>query len=322
MTLVVRQNFKMLLLVFVALLTFACRQTDTTRSTVKWGVHEYGTNANVLNLLPNQTLEICAPNEEWVNAAKGAVQQWATAIGRWGFFEIKPCNSSANLRINMSGFGQAGLNYFTETPGRIYIQSNATGDMLKALVLHEYGHSFGLCDQYMDAGRAGCSSTAERQDNSEIMGATSENKLKLTPGDIAGVTAASKINIKANTEWDSFLATKPQVPTTPSTPSTPQQTQSLFAQVLDGSVMGSVSIRISVPKNTVPTLCLQGGTQVACTSANAIALTKGVSPATDRDVYQTASDLTSLASSGKNIFQAVLASQGQSVINRFAVTAK
>lgn len=317
MTLVVRQNCKMLLLVVIALLTFACQQTDSTRSTVKWGVHQMAPNANILKLLPNQTLEICAPSEEWLTAAKGAVQQWATAIGRWGFFEIKPCNSSANLRINMSGFDQAGLNYFTDNPGRIYIQSSATDNMLRALVLHEYGHSFGMCDQYMDAGSASCSSTADRQDNSEVMGATSPNKQKLTPGDITGVIAASKLNIKANTEWNSFLATKPQVP------NTPQQTQSqLFAQVLDGSISNSVRILISVPKDAVPTLCLQSPAQVPCTSANAIALTKVVSPAADRDVYQTVNDVASLASTGKNIFQTLIASHGQSVTNRFAITAK
>ena len=125
MALVVRQHCKMLFLVLIALLTFACRQPQTDRSTVKWGVHQMGPNANILNLLPNQTLEVCAPNDEWISAAKSAVQQWATAIGRWGYFEIKPCNSSANVKITMSGFDQAGLNYFTENPGRIYIQSNA-----------------------------------------------------------------------------------------------------------------------------------------------------------------------------------------------------
>lgn len=321
MALVLKQHLKVLILVVIAFMTFACRAPESQRSTVKWGVHQMGSGANILNLLPNQSIEICAPSDDWLAAAKSAIQQWATPIGRWGHFEIKPCNSSSNLVINMQGFGQAGLNYFTDTPGRIYIQSNATGNMLKALILHEYGHSFGLCDQYMDAGSASCSSTADRQDNSEIMGATSPDKQKLTAGDIDGVKAASKINIRANKEWDSFLATNPQTQN-PQNP-TPQTAIPVYARIQDGATANGVLIYVSVPVGTVPVLCLNRANQVPCAAgaASAIALAK-FDTAGDRDIYKSVAEVTTLLTSSKNIFETAFAVQGQNHVGRFAVASK
>ena len=133
-----------LVLGFMALLC-SCRP-DSSVSQLKWGVHRSARSANILNLLPEQSIEVCADKQDWMTAGQEAIQKWATAADRWGHIKVVACGQTADLTINLKGFESAGLNYFSEKPGRILLRSSATGNMLKALALHEFGHSFGLCE--------------------------------------------------------------------------------------------------------------------------------------------------------------------------------
>ena len=196
----------------LALATAACGPVDhgENQSVVKWGMHSYGLRANLLNLLPGQSVEVCAQTNEQLNAAVTAIEKWATVINRWGKFSVKPCGSRSNLVITVQGSSVVGQNQFTANPGRILVMGSASGDFLQAILLHEIGHSWGLCDQYMDAGSASCSSTrSPSQNNNEVMGATSANKLQLTEGDKVGIRTVANMDSPANNAWRNHLRMRP-----------------------------------------------------------------------------------------------------------------
>ncbi len=191
-----------------AMLTASCGSVnpEQKKSEVKWGVHSGGLQANLLNLLPRQSVEVCGQSAEQMNAAVAGIQKWSTVISRWGQFSVKPCGSQSNLVINIEGSSVVGLNYFMQNPGLIYVMSSATGHYLEAILLHEMGHSWGLCDQYTDAGSASCSgTTGPFQDNNEVMGTTMPEKLTLTEGDKVGIRTVVKMDSPANNAWRTHL---------------------------------------------------------------------------------------------------------------------
>ena len=113
-------QFRLIVVILAGMALAGCRAGET-ESRVKWGVHNSARYANLLNLLPNQSVEVCADKEDWVSAGQEAIQKWSSAIGRWGHFKIVKCGESADLTIRMMGYESAGINYFTERPGRIQI---------------------------------------------------------------------------------------------------------------------------------------------------------------------------------------------------------
>jgi hypothetical protein len=265
-------------------------QNETEGSAVKWGVHSNAPSANILNLRPGETMEVCGrfqdPQQKTAHeqAAQAAIQQWATAINRWGHFKLNPCGSGSKLVINIQAGNQTGLNYFSYNPGQIYIGRTSNPNFLRAVILHEIGHSFGMCDQYTDAGSANCSEHhSPRQENGEVMGATSANKLQLTPGDIEGVRAAADLpNVPANQEWKQYLATHTTVPGTAGD-------GPLYVAVYDRLVDQS-GLLLSVPASAKVALCpsVVGATEaVPCGSDGfgAIAL-EHVKSINGRDIYQ------------------------------------
>ena len=187
-------------------------QSGESNSEMKWGVHQSGLRANLFNLRPGQSVEICGQTAQQTQYAIEAIEQWATPIRRWGHFHVKPCGSGSNLRIYIQGSSVWGLNQFTLNPGYIQVYSQASGMMLKALLLHEIGHSWGLCDQYMSSGNAGCSyNRGPYQDDSEVMGSSHAGKTALTAGDIAGIQAIVAIDTPVNHAWRDFLAQRGEV---------------------------------------------------------------------------------------------------------------
>ena len=282
-------------------------------SRIKWGVHQEARNANLLNLLPGQSVSVCAPNDEWTKNAHDAIKQWGSAIGRWGFFEVKDCDQKSDLRIDIQGFENTGLNYFTSRPGRVFIDASATGRFAKAITLHEFGHSFGMCDQYMDAGNANCSSDrGPRQDTDEIMGATTPQKLKLTAGDIEGVMkAASDMSIRANAKWQSFL-TKQSIPE-----------DLVFAQVLESADNQNPKLAVSVNSGSLPIICSNTSTLDACTKGNAQEIQFEKSqPINGRDIYLSKSTIGNLLSSGKMEFVATVSNGSNTHTMKFVIKKK
>jgi hypothetical protein len=203
-----RVRTNVLVVAACGLFTFACgSQADVHKnSEMKWWMHEYGLQANLLNLLPGQSVEVCAQTDEQRQATIDGIKQWATVIGRWGHFTVKSCGSGANLVVNVQGSSVTGQNWFMSNPGSILVLFSASGDFLKAILLHEMGHSWGLCDQYTDAGTAACSTVrSPTQNNYEVMGVTSPDKLLLTQGDASGIQAVTRLESPSNNAWRRFL---------------------------------------------------------------------------------------------------------------------
>ncbi len=190
-------------------LTFGCGRSsdsnDSSESELKWGMHSSGLAANLLNLRPRQSVAICSQNASHVTAAVDAIKQWSSAIGRWGHFTVNKCGTKSDLVINVRGSSVIGRNQFTARPGFIEVLSTARNEYLHAILLHEVGHSWGMCDQYMSPASARCRYMPNSgQNNSEVMGTTTASKLKLTAGDIKGVQQVAAMNSPVNNEWKAF----------------------------------------------------------------------------------------------------------------------
>jgi len=293
----------------------ACRPLDTADSRLQWGVHKSGRSANILNLLPNQSIEVCADKEAWVQAAHEAIQKWSSAAGRWGHLKIVNCGQSSDLTINMSGFDSTGLNYFSQRPGKILLNSGASGNFLRAIALHEYGHSFGLCDQYKDAGSANCSdSRSPRQENSEVMGSTNATKIQLTAGDIEGLrTITSDMSIRANKVWANFLQNaKPNA-----------NGSNVFARVVDTTNPLRPKIAVSVAQGASVSLCrFQVGVSSCQIKSSQVISIQRIGTTNGRDIYLTQLDVGDLAASTKTTFMATTQFNGTSKSLKFAVSKK
>jgi hypothetical protein len=293
----------------------ACQKTPApAESRAKWGFVNGGQYANLLNLEPNQSVSICSPDADWSAAARFAIEQWATVLGRWGYFKVLNCGDSADLTINMQGFDSVGLNYFRASPGRIFLQSSASGDYLKALALHEYGHSFGMCDQYPSVNN--CTQLSSQKNDQEVMGTTYEAKIRLTQGDIEGVkSVADSPEVPTNEIWKKFLSSKPgQI--------TPGDAEPVKVLVADSSDVNAPLLKISVEAGSTVTLCLDSS-DVSCApnSRNELPLTKDL-PINGRDIYKAQTTAAMFASASKAVFVAKIKSGTLSQSPKFAVVRK
>jgi len=310
-------------ILWVGLSSAGCKPPADAESRLTWGVHQSARSANLLNLLPNQSVEVCADKQDWVAAGQEAIQKWATAINRWGHIKVLNCGQSADLTINMQGFDSTGLNYFTARPGKIFLKSSATGNFLRAVALHEYGHSFGLCDQYKDAGSANCSDArSERQQNEEVMGATNSSKLNLTMGDIEGVRkAASDLSVKANSQWNNYLLNNKN-PSSPSSVS-PAVQRKAYASLVSGGPADRPKLAVSVAQGVTFSICkLQTG-QADCPANSALALQmQKFSTANGRDFYISTQELSGLSASASTPFIVTVRDSSGSSSEKFAIKKK
>ncbi len=188
-------------------ITMGCirKQAAESQSTLEWGVHPSYSSANLLRLEPDQSVEFCGPTHQHIGYAENGFRQWAEALNRWDHIKVNPCGSKSHQVINLMRSGNLGMNHFTGNPGLIEVSSTATGDFLHALILHELGHSFGLCDQYGNGGT--CSNIRSPYlQGSEVMGATNATKRSLTAGDITGAQKAASLDTPANRLWTAYLS--------------------------------------------------------------------------------------------------------------------
>lgn len=284
--------------------------TKVGESRLKWGMHQLGRSANLLNLLPGQSVSVCAPNDEWTKNAHEAIRQWSSAIGRWGHFAIKNCNERSTLRIDMQEYAASGLNYFSQNPGRILIDANSVGSINRALILHEFGHSYGLCDQYRDAASASCSDhRSPLQDNDEVMGVSTASKTRLTAGDIEGVKAvAADMMVPANVTWKNFLATLPAEQTT------------VFAALVDSSAPSNPKIAVSVESGSIPNLCLSKTGIENCESGQPLEIIlEKTSSASGRDIYVSKSEIAQFITAASQDFVLTTSKSGTPKTEKFRI---
>lgn len=283
----------------VALGLQGCKAPDNGESRLQWGVHKQARTANVLNLLPNQSVEVCADRQDFVAGVQEAIRKWASAIDRVDHIKINNCGQTSDLTIRL--YEGAPVNHYNARPGKIFLPASASGPLLRAYALHEVGHSFGLCDQYRDVGAASCSDArSERQQNNEVMGATTKEKLNLTLGDIEGVrTAASDMSIRANKQWHTYLLN-----VKPKQAQSQQQNPSrkVFARVAAGATKERSKLMISVPIGSSVAVCRfqSGQTSCAAQSPQAISMQK-INGADGREFYESTQDISGPAAPAETL---------------------
>jgi hypothetical protein len=219
----VRNPFSLaiILLAFFAGLVVSCK-LDPSNSTLTGDLTSIARYANILSLTPGQSLAFCG-REDQIQAAKNGVAKWLAPLGRNGHIKINECGQNSNLTINivpLSSNRGADSWYYQEYDfsgsaklpnGTIEIRQSINGAFLTALILHELGHGFGLCDQYAEKSQVDCvgGAGAPRQNNNEVMGITTISKQQLTEGDLQALLyRAAPINRSAQA-WKSFLRENP-----------------------------------------------------------------------------------------------------------------
>jgi hypothetical protein len=301
------------LALFAQVFLMSCNSSANRKTRLKWDLLGQADYANMLSVLPNESVEICSSDQELIDEAKSAIQQWSVAINRWGHFKLNDCGKGSDLRINMVPFtptAQENIlarNFYWKNPGHIDVLFNITGDFKKAVVLHELGHSFGLCDQYEKEGyNPGCSGIGTpRKQNNEIMGATDQTKLKLTDGDIKGaLEAATNPQIPFSKPWKEYLDKI--------SGSVQKNSGPIFAMVVDTGTPDQPKIAVSVPKgqNNIAVCFLQSGVGTCdIASPRAIPFKKTID-INDRDIWVSQDPVGNLLANGSAQFElALLGSQ-------------
>lgn len=171
-------------------------------SDLKWGHLDEATGGDktkwFINILPNEFIEICGTDDP-VYQTQNAFKKWATVLQRVNFITVKPCSqdSTAKWKIIVSQ-GSWSMSW----PGTGQVQMGGGGSGPPFAMLHEMGHLWGMCDQYInncDPNHSG------PWDQSSVMGSAADMELK--SDDIAGIKAlADRTDFPANATWKEFLA--------------------------------------------------------------------------------------------------------------------
>lgn len=303
----------------------ACLPATSQRSgsRTEWYLMKNWQQANLLSVLPGQSVSVCTQvaKPEWVPATEWAIEQWARAAGRWGYFKLVPCEEPANLKIRLryptEGEGNPlAMNYYSNKPGVIVIGTGerAKGDYLKAVMLHEIGHSWGLCDMYARSNpEETCSDIGDGVDNSELMGQTDASKLALTGGDAkALLRATTDQSLAANVQWAKVVQANPDA-----------------AELLDWMAIrlisapgGGLRMAVGVPTDSVPRVCLWREGMTACASGDEQVSLRRVVRLTGRDVFLTLDEMPWFRIMNKVTFLATLDVAGVPRSLRFVIQAR
>ncbi len=203
----------MVLLVLASgFLGVACKR-DAVSSALKYGHLNTGNASSwFISVPPGGT--ICV-NGDHTQQAIDAVKMWANSIGRGSRLNITAgCTSTPNLQVygkdspiakqqceqwdkvyklTAAGYGGSGL---------VYLCAAGSDTLRYNVMIHEVGHSWGLCDQYDAATVNNCDpANSGRKTQSSMMGGAS-GKTSLTADDIQGMQAlAKRTDIGANAQW-------------------------------------------------------------------------------------------------------------------------
>ncbi len=234
---------RLALLIGLTPVAFACRPVpqDDIDYGLDWGHLPYVTTDRnkLIHADPDDKIEICGINPE---VTIWAVLSWAQPIQRFERLKqnLVPCNSGGSGRkvlveeINGGNKAPAWTAGSTVTINKDKIH-NYNDNFFKAIMLHEIGHAWGLCDQYASVNN--CHSGAGPKVNDAVMGSTHQGKLQLHNDDMIGIRELSERgDLPANSLW----RTAGPVTTTPTIAA---QTP---ASTIPGTTTGS-----TLPTNTV-----------------------------------------------------------------------
>lgn len=199
----------------------ACKQRRETGSEVKWGhLKHLNENTELIYLPPGSSIAVCGRAAPMV---KKLVANWARTIGRDTLLTLKDCNTSATKVLTIYEhesphaqqrcrhfYPNGGAGGFREGNDLVFCVAFTDLKFEQAL-LHELGHSWGLCDQYTSdlANSDNCSAVhSGPKDPNSAMGAY--KAVDITADDIEGMKAlAARSDIPANAKWQEALAQAP-----------------------------------------------------------------------------------------------------------------
>lgn len=197
----------------------------SSESSLMWGHLKYNEGGKIwlINVGPTDEVEICTskstPSEEAFQLADSSIRKWVKPMGRDKAVKIVKCgettgsgkkfNIDITLNSSKSSCAQSGvLGWTMVTTGEVHLCKSAHRNqtLLMNVTLHEFGHTFGMCDQY--SGGVGCdSANSAAVDNETIMGNGRDDATDLVQDDINGITKMSNRPEFASVKkaWEDFL---------------------------------------------------------------------------------------------------------------------
>ena len=202
--------------ILVGIYSVSCTATS---SQVKWGYLTDVEDVILLKVPPKGNVTVCSDNQQIGENVVRSVLVWAKEIGRGNYLNVdNSCNNNAEFKIDVKyattvdGFQNPTA--CTDGQGQIWYSDAQTYGQFPVM-LHEIGHNWGLCDQYINEqmpAADNCSNELAGHTNADktgtgnsVMGANYGSTL--TQDDIDGIKYISQMeNIGVNNEWKEFLA--------------------------------------------------------------------------------------------------------------------
>ena len=182
-------------------------------SNLEWGILTYYKDAVLLKIPPKGKVTVCADRQQVGEYVAQSVLIWAKAIGRDKYITSKnDCDRSSDVTLTV----QAAYEY-VQTADTSYwegkIRYNAFDSRYQQLppMLHEVGHTWGLCDQY-DGGLWNCRQSVsnagtENSNRTSVMGCNYRSEL--AEDDIKGIKYIADLQgVGQNQQWKDFLASE------------------------------------------------------------------------------------------------------------------
>lgn len=182
-------------------------------STPEWGILTQYKDAVLLKIPPRGKVTVCADRQQVGENVAQSVLIWAKEIGRDKYITSKnDCDRSSDVTLTVQAANDVQTANTAYWEGKInYNATDATYQQL-AVMLHEVGHNWGLCDQYTSAlwncDQSEQSAWNENSNGVSVMGGN--YKTTLAADDIKGIKHITSMQgVGQNDQWKTFLAGNP-----------------------------------------------------------------------------------------------------------------
>ena len=194
----------------IELIATACRPTT---SETKWGILTDIKTVVLLQVPPKGKVTVCADQQQVGEYVAQAVLVWAKEIGRDNYMsstnDCDKTNADVTLTVQAASPSECPTAQTYSSLGLIQYNSSEYIYSTFAPMLHEVGHDWGMCDQYIDGlwncDRSVQNAWTENSNGRSVMGGNYKNTL--AEDDIKGIKyIADMAGIGQNDAWKAFLA--------------------------------------------------------------------------------------------------------------------
>lgn len=213
-----KHSMKLFQVSLMCAFSISCVKKSETSGNTKYAQMDDFGGYGFAELLPNQSVSICANGETQQAAAmvKDAFLEWAAAIGRDKYLKVDTNCGSGNMKVNLYVESCEAAAYTSpEGQGQFKIAYCSPEHVTaKDINLHEVGHIWMQCDRYSQSGDLsqakfgdGCSSQYSdgKELPSAMMAGGPSHPKKVTEDDVNAMRAlAKRTDISANSQWTNF----------------------------------------------------------------------------------------------------------------------